>query len=206
MNISVIVPVYNEEKYLDRCIRSLLSQKYLGDYEIILINDNSNDNSSKILSNYTSNRKINIIYNKDNLGIGESVNIGVKNAIGKYIVRVDADDFVSEYFLQVLHLGITDTCFNSSSCDYFIVNDFGEKISNYISWKRKPIACGLLILKDELIKIGLYSDLREFEELSVNNYFINNNLINYISIPLYRYRNHENNTSFTSMGETLEPC
>lgn len=203
MNISIIVPVYNEERYLDRCLRSLLSQKYLGNYEIILVNDYSNDHSNEILSNFIQNEKITVINNEINLGIGKSVNKGIRNAIGKYVVRVDADDFVSEHFLQTLHLGTIDTRFNSSSCDYFIVDRFGKKISKSISWKDNPIACGLLTLKDELIKIGLYSNKREYEELGVNNYFISNKLINYIPTPLYRYRNHDDNTSFSSMGKTI---
>lgn len=92
--VSVIVPVYNTEKYLRRCLDSLVNQT-LDDIEIIVINDCSPDNAKKILSEYEKKYKnIKVIHNKTNKGIGYNRNLGIEKASGKYIAFVDSDDYV----------------------------------------------------------------------------------------------------------------
>lgn len=92
--VSVIVPVYNTEKYLRRCLDSLVNQT-LDDIEIIVINDCSPDNANKILSEYEKKYKnIKVIHNKTNKGIGYNRNLGIEKASGKYIAFVDSDDYV----------------------------------------------------------------------------------------------------------------
>jgi glycosyltransferase involved in cell wall biosynthesis len=96
--VSVIIPVFNQEKYLGRCLRSLLSQSLgLDSFQIITIDDGSTDHTKEILDTFSSNIKI--FSNKKNLGLPASLNIGIKNAKSKYIVRVDSDDYVNfDYF------------------------------------------------------------------------------------------------------------
>jgi len=90
--ISVIMPVYNGQKYLSTTIDSILSQTY-SDFEFIIINDCSTDNSSSILEKYSAiDKKIKIINNKHNLGISDASNKGLKVAKGKYIAMIDQDD------------------------------------------------------------------------------------------------------------------
>ncbi len=93
IKVSVIVPVYNTSKYLSKCIDSLINQT-LEDIEIIIINDCSPDNSKLILDKYKNIKKINIIHNKVNKGIGYTRNLGLKKAKGEYIAFIDSDDFV----------------------------------------------------------------------------------------------------------------
>lgn len=94
IKVSVIVPVYNTEKYLKKCLDSLVNQT-LDDIEIIVINDCSPDNAKKILSEYEKKYKnIKVIHNKTNKGIGYNRNSGIEKASGKYIAFVDSDDYV----------------------------------------------------------------------------------------------------------------
>lgn len=106
MKFSIIIPVYNTSEYLEKCINSVLNQKYTY-FEIIIINDGSTDNSSEILEKYKSNTKIRII-EQSNHGLSYSRNIGVKYASGDYILFVDSDDFIKEELLQNLNEYITD--------------------------------------------------------------------------------------------------
>ncbi len=106
MKFSIIIPVYNTEKYLSCCIESVLSQTYTY-YEIIIINDGSTDNSKDILENYKSNLKIRII-EQTNHGLSYTRNIGVKYATGDYILFLDSDDLIEKDLLQKLNDIITD--------------------------------------------------------------------------------------------------
>lgn len=93
--ISVIVPVYNVEDYLDRCIKSIINQT-LDDIEIILINDGSNDRSGTICEQYANiDRRIKVVH-KENQGVSVARNIGIEIANGKYIQFVDSDDWIEE--------------------------------------------------------------------------------------------------------------
>ena len=93
--ISVIIPVYNTEKYIERCLDSISNQK-IKDLEIILINDGSLDNSKNVIKNWMENNKnINVKYfEKENGGLSDARNFGVKKAIGKYISFIDSDDYI----------------------------------------------------------------------------------------------------------------
>ncbi len=88
--VSVIMPVYNAENYLREAIESILNQTYTN-FEFIIIDDNSTDNSLKIIQSYNDPR-IKLLQNNTNLGVTKTLNIGLKNARGKYIARMDADD------------------------------------------------------------------------------------------------------------------
>ena len=91
--ISVIVPLYNAEKYMNRCIESIIKQSYKN-LEIILINDGSKDNTEKILKKYEAKDSRIKCINKDNSGVSSSRNLGISIATGKYILFVDADDWL----------------------------------------------------------------------------------------------------------------
>ena len=95
MKVSMVVPVYNVEKYLDRCIKSILNQKYQ-DMEIILINDGSTDNSLAICEKYREQDSRIIIINKANQGLSAARNDGVEVASGEYIMFIDSDDYIDD--------------------------------------------------------------------------------------------------------------
>ena len=100
--VSVIVPVFNSENYLEKCLDSILSQT-LNDIELILINDGSTDNSLSIIKNY-SRKYSNIIYkSKKNEGQAIARNIGIEMATGEFICFVDSDDYIENTMLEKLY-------------------------------------------------------------------------------------------------------
>ena len=104
IKFSIIVPAYNIEEYIEKCIDSIKNQTYKN-YEIIIINDGSTDNTKEILNKYNKDAKITII-NQSNKGLSESRNIGVKNATGDYILFADGDDFIDKKLLEILNNAI----------------------------------------------------------------------------------------------------
>lgn len=102
--ISVIVPVYKAEKYLHRCVDSILAQSYT-DFELLLIDDGSPDNSGAICDEYAAKDSRVRVFHKENGGVSSARNFGLNNALGKYIVFCDSDDYVSEDWLM---------CFNNA--------------------------------------------------------------------------------------------
>lgn len=96
--ISIVIPVYNAEKYLDKCIESVLNQSYRN-WELILIDDGSLDNSSKICDNYSmKDNRIRTIH-KSNGGVGSARNLGIEHASGDFITFIDSDDWVSPQYI-----------------------------------------------------------------------------------------------------------
>ena len=105
---SFIVPVYNTEKYLKKCLDSLFNQTYK-DFEIIVVNDGSTDKSSNIISKYQKKYKNIIVINKENEGLSMARNRGVQKSSGKYIIFVDSDDYVSNKLLEEVDKTIDDS-------------------------------------------------------------------------------------------------
>ena len=97
--ISIIVPVYNCENYLDKCINSILSQTYKH-FELLLINDGSTDNSSIICDNYQQKDSRIQVFNKENGGVSSARNLGLRNANGEYVCFVDSDDWIDDNYLD----------------------------------------------------------------------------------------------------------
>ena len=91
---SIIVPVYNVEKYINECLSSLINQTYKN-IEIVVINDGSSDNSLSLIEEYSRiDDRIRVIDQK-NMGLGYTRNVGIDNAVGDYILFVDSDDYIS---------------------------------------------------------------------------------------------------------------
>ncbi len=114
--ISIIVPVYNTSKYLNKCINSLLNQT-LEDIEIILINDGSTDESDSIIKKY-KDKRIKYIHKK-NEGIGKTRNLGIEIASGEYLSFIDSDDYVGADFCEKMYnKAIKDNC-DIVICDFY---------------------------------------------------------------------------------------
>lgn len=99
--ISVIVPVYNVENYLSRCLDSILNQTY-SDFEVLLVDDGSRDNSGCICDEYALKDSRIQVYHKENGGVSSARNVGIQNARGKYSIHVDGDDSVEPEMLERL--------------------------------------------------------------------------------------------------------
>ena len=155
--LSVIVPVYNQEKYIARCLRSLVKQSMdRKEYEIIVINDGSTDKTSKILEQFLE--YITLIESEKNCGLPITLNKGIKKSLSKYMVRVDSDDYVNEDFLKFLYSFISqNNNYDAVSCDYFLVDDKEEILSRENS-EKKPIGCGIIFKSQQIIELGLYDE------------------------------------------------
>lgn len=101
MKISIIMPVYNKEKYLYKSIKSILNQTY-ENFELIIVNDGSTDNSSSICHKFEQEDSRIKIIDIENNGVSNARNIGIKNANGQYIQFIDADDYIDKYILEDL--------------------------------------------------------------------------------------------------------
>ncbi len=109
MFFSVILPVYNVEKYLPECMESILKQSF-GDFEVILVDDGSRDKSGALCDEYAQRDERVRVIHKANGGASDTRNVGLENAQGEYIVYVDSDDFItSELFLEELYAEIQKT-------------------------------------------------------------------------------------------------
>ena len=103
--ISIVVPVYNSEKYLSECLDSILAQSYTN-FELLLIDDGSTDFSGKICDEYDEKYDFVTVYHNQNSGAAGARLFGTKKATGKYITYIDCDDFVAENYLEVLYSAI----------------------------------------------------------------------------------------------------
>ena len=122
--ISIIVPVYNVEKYIRRCIDSLITQTFKS-IEILLIDDGSKDNSGAICDEYALKDDRVKAFHKKNGGVSSARNIGLDNATGTYIMFCDSDDYVDPTWCEKLYNSIIKRGFYSA-CGYAIVNGEGE--------------------------------------------------------------------------------
>lgn len=99
--ISIVIPVYNVEKYLQRCLDSVLKQTYT-DIEIILVDDGSTDGCGMICDEYEKTDKRIKVIHKENKGLSDARNVGIDQITGEYLVFIDSDDFVSRYYIENL--------------------------------------------------------------------------------------------------------
>lgn len=145
--ISVIIPVYNAEKYLGRCLDSIISQSY-SNLEIILIDDCSKDNSLKICEEYAKkDRRIKIIKNEKNLGQAGARNKGIKQSKGDYITFVDNDDVIDLRMYETLLNDIVKNNVKIAGCATSLVFEDGASINNYNNKKSGIIKSDVLIRK-----------------------------------------------------------
>lgn len=195
--VSVLVAAFNQEKYIGRCLRSLLHQSMSqSDYEIIVIDDGSTDRTSYALSLFSDPKAsvLKVLTNESNLGLPKSLNRGIECAKGKFIVRVDSDDYVNFNFLQLLsyYLESNDDCV-AVGCDYILIDESEGEIAKCDCSKR-PIACGIMFSREKLIEIGLYDETFECqEERELRARFEQKYSIERLNLPLYRYRRHGKN-------------
>ena len=195
--IAVIVAAYNQEKYIGRCLRSLLHQTLPhSEYEIIVVNDGSNDMTGFAISQFCDpfESTVKVVDNKENIGLPASLNKALRHAQAELVVRVDADDYVNENFLHFLTFYFDNNQnADAVACDYFLVDDH-ENIQSRCIASVEPIGCAVLFRRKDLFDIGLYDESflsNEDKELMIR--FVKKFNIAYLDVPLYRYRKHETN-------------
>ncbi len=196
LKISVIIPVYNSEKYIGRCLRSLHKQDInKKNFEIIVINDFSKDNSIDEIKKYKSSN-VKIFNNMKNLGLPASLNKGIRLATGSLIVRVDSDDWVHEEFLNIMSTFLAlNKKIDAVACDY-TMTDYKENPLVDKNCIKFPIGCGIMFRLQHLIEMELYDEKFIYaEEEALRKKFLKTYSITRIPLSLYRYRQHKKNRS-----------
>ncbi len=135
--ISVIVPIYNVEKYLSDCLDSILSQTFQ-DFEVICVNDGSTDNCYQIIDKYAlQDKRISVIH-QENKGVSRARNVGIEQATGKYITFCDSDDYWHRDFLKIMHELITKYDVDMVSSDIVPTkNRYSKNLSDLSNFKPK---------------------------------------------------------------------
>lgn len=191
--ISVIVPVYNQERYIGRALRSIINQTCDRDgFEVIVVNDASTDRTMDGLHHFMGD--IRLIENETNVGLPASLNRGIREARGQFIVRVDSDDYVHREYLHILSMFLNmNSDMDAVACDYNLVDDH-ESVLAQRNCEVDPIGCGIMFRIEHLIDIGLYDeDFASHEDQDLRIRFLKKHKIHRIALPLYRYRRHESN-------------
>lgn len=158
--VSVIVPIYNVEKYLEKCINSLLSQT-LEDIQIILVNDGSKDNSGNIAKECEKNNKNRIIYvEKENGGLSDARNYGLKYANGDFIAFLDSDDYIEKNAYEEMYNKAIEENADYVECDF--IWEFPNKIRVDKQYpyknKKEMLSFVRVVAWNKLIKRQLITD------------------------------------------------
>lgn len=179
--ISIIIPAYNAQNYIERCIDSISNQTYKN-YEIIVVNDGSTDNTQKILQQYEEDTNKLIVKTVPNGGVGTARNIGIELATGEFIMFIDSDDYLEHNCLEVLYNNQIKTEADIVCNNFYIVTEQGDK------------------QKNNVIKPGIYNSINEN---FLYEYFFEN-IGSSVWGKLYR-KSHIENQKFnkTKMGEDV---
>lgn len=127
--ISIIVPVYNAEKYLNKCLDALINQSYK-DIEVLCVNDGSKDNSLKILDEFANKDKKIKVFSQENSGPAKARNKGLENATGEYIMFCDADDYYEPDMCELMLNAMIENNVDIVMCDCNIVDHFNNNFRN----------------------------------------------------------------------------
>jgi len=200
--ISVIITAHNYGKYLKQCIESALNQTFK-DYEIIVVNDGSTDNTAEILEEFKNRVKI---INLPGIGLAGACNRGVKASRGEYIIRLDADDYFDENILLIEstyldkhpEVGLVYP-------DYYLVDESGRVIEHVRMLKvgeelrllyRNPLAAGAMFRRKCFDEIGGYTEKPGYtEDYDFWIKFISKFKVKNINLPLMYYRRHRGSMS-----------
>ena len=229
MKFSILVPVYNVEKYLEQCVESLLNQTYKGEYEIILVDDGSTDSSGKICDRYAKNNpdKIKVVHNA-NGGHTSARLEAINNATGEYTLFCDSDDFVEVNLLETVYNVLIDNpntdmvmysfCYFSDDTKNMRKKEISDSTKIYTEKKELYeilIATPLInSLWTKVIKTKLLQNLPIDYNLLIGKalaedaymvaHFLNacHHIIN-IPVPLYNYRIIDESISRSYRPETI---
>lgn len=212
--ISIIVPVYNAEKYLRRCIDSVLAQTYTN-FELLLINDGSKDKSGKICDEYASRDSRIRVFHKENAGVSRARNLGLDNAKGEWLTFIDSDDWVREDFLQKrLDLALKEGS-DVAYCDFEYIytrhNEYCKaakqscvKAATINSWIMSRMAYSWMILAKRALfdkyNLRYIEDLRFGEDFNlIIKLILYANKTSYVQEALYYYNKQNESSAMTKL-------
>ena len=195
--ISVIVPIYNSEKYLTECLDSIVNQT-LKDIEIICVNDGSTDKSKQIVEKYQKKYNNIVLINKKNQGVINARIDGIKAATGEYIGFVDADDYIENYMYEKLYKLASKNKSDTAICNYRFVpkkvvnkQKWFKEYKGKVDWKfidKNTIQWNKIVKKTLLEKLEYEKLFKEMGEGCYSIVLINANKIISTNEELYNYR------------------
>lgn len=192
--ISIIVPVYNVEEYLPYCIRGIQNQTFT-DFECILIDDGSTDNSEKICDNICKEDHRFMVIHQENQGYQTARNTGLHKATGSYISFVDADDFIHPQMIEILYQALS----KDSSCSFSMA--YGEKVYNHaIETRRIENPTTRIIHQAEMIK-NLFGGISLPFQVVWNKLYTKKNITKHF---LSKHRNRRYFIQLRSLSMRLE--
>ena len=208
--ISIIIPFYNTEKYIEKCLSSIKAQTF-SDYECLMIDDGSTDSSREIASKFLVDSRFKLL-NKEHVGFPKAKNIGLDNAKGEYICFVDSDDFINEYYLEYLYKGLKESQSDICCCNFRCFTDINTlKIKNssqliYITKYADDKMIKLFspcttfmwnkIYKREVFNDVRFSNVEALSDTMVMYKLFEKAKVCYISNVLIYYRRHNENMTF----------
>ena len=209
--LSIIVPIYNVEQYLDRCIQSILNQTYQN-LEIILVDDGATDCSGAIADSYAAKDKRIKVFHKENGGLSDARNYGLEHVTGDYILFIDSDDFIVNIMCERLITVASSNNADIVSCNYYIyrgdddisihtmsVQDdkrtfTGMDMLRYYLLKTEPF--DLNVVWNKIFKLDLFNGVEpvrfpkgrvQEDNFTIFRLFLNANSIVTLNEPLYYY-------------------
>ena len=214
--VSIIVPIYNSEKFIDECIKSILNQTYKN-IELILVNDGSTDRSLEICRKYEKEDKRIIVINKKNEGVAIARNYGIERASGKYIGFVDSDDSINEKLYETLISNIMKDKTKVVVLNKYTIKKNIRYKKNIVESKtaindilrlRFPTSLWAYLYHKDLIKnIQLNNEIHFFEDLEFNIRILM--AVKKISIcndALYNYRNNLDSINNVQINDKHLSC
>lgn len=212
--VSIIVPVYNVENYIEKCLESLVKQT-LSDIEIIIVNDGSKDNSKKIINNYIKKYPEKIIYlEKENGGLSDARNYGIPYAKGEYIAFLDSDDYVEKDIYEKMYEIAKNENSSMVECDFYweypkkakkdigiIYNDKHEMIEKVrvVAWNK--------LIKTEVLKESnvKFPKGYRYEDIEFTYKLIPYlDKVSFVKEPLIHYTQRENSISNAQNEKTKD--
>lgn len=195
IQLSIIIPVYNVQAYLEECLNSIVNQN-IDNFEIIVINDGSTDGSEDIIDKFTRRYKFIKKVNKKNGGPGAARNIGIKLAAGKYIGFIDSDDYIEKNMFKNMLDIAEKTDSDIIMCDVELFKDNEREKKWYLSTKKKNY--NKIINNEDVLKLYLSDRIKGFawNKIYKRSIFIENNIVYeegvyyediYMSLILFTY-------------------
>lgn len=218
--ISIIVPIYNVEQYLERCIDSILNQSYQN-LEIILVNDGSEDHCPQMCDRYQEKDKRIVVIHKINGGVSDARNYGIDMAKGKYIMFVDGDDYIEATMVEKLYEVQRETNADIVQCGYNVIYNNGKKsrevTQNYSEYSKSDdgkmffylhnlelcvVPWNKLIRPEAIRKIQFPLNRRYEDEAVMYKVFDSAKKVVNVECPMYNYM--QNESGFMNEAENVK--
>ncbi len=194
-DVTVVMAARNEERHIGRALRSLNQQTE--PCEIIVVDDGSDDHTALIAESMGAT-----VLRRVHTTLPAALNEGLRTSQSRYVVRVDADDYVAAEFVQILSLFLDyNPTMQAVACDYLTVDEHENHLGRFDA-SLAPIACGIAFRRDRLVELGLYDESFPMaEEVDLFRRFTAKWPIHHVALPLYRYRRHSGSLTLHSADE-----